>query len=523
MNLCKENLEKICGGKVAAPKYDRKNITPGMVHMGVGNFHRAHQCVFLDDALSLPGQASWGYRGIGLMPGDAQMRDNLKEQDMLYTLWQKGVSSSEVRVIGCHSDFILAPNEPESAVQMLSDASTKIVTLTVTEKGYFVNFSTGKLDTDSPIVTSDIATLKEGKSGLKTAAGFLVAASASRKAKGTPGFVVLSCDNVQENGCKARAAVLAMAAEVDAALESWISANVQFPNSMVDRITPATTQEQKDELKEAYAIVDKCPVVCESFLLWVVEDKFPHGRPSWEKSPNGRCIFVDDVVPYELMKLRLLNAVHQALSYPAMLLGYELVHDAMADANISDFLKAYMAAAGTTVPPVKGLDKDEWNTTVIERFSNPAIRDTIYRLNEDATNRIAVALAPCLEEDAVPPGRPLAEVEASAVLLPVACWIRCLVGDSAGALPSAAKLNRDVKSDTVRGPAEAAWKAAGSSPEGVTEALKFLSAAFGEKVARKTVAESLERQLSVLKIWGIEAALKLASSKPKAKGGYASS
>merc|ERR1712178_428807 len=165
------------------------------------------------------------------------------------------------------------------------------------------------------------------------------------------------------------------------------------------------------------------PVVCGSFLLWVVEDKFTHGHPDWDKSKSGKCIFVDDVVPYELMKLRLLNAVHQALSYPASLLGHSLVHDAMADPKVAGFLTAYMNAAGKTVAKCKGLDKKEWCTTVIDRFSNPAIRDTIYRLTEDATNRIAVALAPCLNEDAVVGGKSLSDGDISAILCPVACWL----------------------------------------------------------------------------------------------------
>eukprot|EP00440_Ansanella_granifera_P018690 gb/GFBE01020305.1/.p1 GENE.gb/GFBE01020305.1/~~gb/GFBE01020305.1/.p1 ORF type:complete len:636 (+),score=183.38 gb/GFBE01020305.1/:1-1908(+) len=514
--LCNANLDKICeSGKVSPPKYDRKKVTPGIVHIGVGNFHRAHQCVFLDDALSLPGHESWGYRGLGLMPGDSKMRDVLKEQDMLYTLWTKGVSSESVRIMGCHGDFILAPEDPEAAVKALSDASTKIVTMTVTEKGYFVNFATGKLDTSSPMVTSDIEALKSGTSSLKTAAGFICAAAKHRMADSTGGFVVLSCDNVQENGCKARMAVLELAGAVDSAVAAWISENVKFPNSMVDRITPATTEEAKADLKSKHGIEDGWPVVCEEFLLWVVEDTFPNGRPAWEKSTSGKCIFVEDVVPYELMKLRLLNAVHQALSYPGALLGHELVHDAMADKRVCDFLKAYMAAAGKTVPKVKGLDKAEWNKTVIERFSNPAIRDTIYRLNEDATNRMGIALAPCLEEDAVGPKRCLSRAEIAAILLPVTCWIRALLGDSIGELIKAAKLNRDDKGDTVRGPAEKAWTAAGS--DGAEEAAAtFLETAFSKKAARAPVAKALAEQLALLKASGVGALLASIGKKAQA-------
>ncbi|OLQ01236.1 Mannitol 2-dehydrogenase [Symbiodinium microadriaticum] len=456
MKLCSANLEKICEtGAVKAPKYDRSKVQPGIVHIGVGNFHRAHQCVFVEDTLELPGQESWAYRGVGLMPGDVKMRDILKEQDMMYALWQRGTDTEEVRVIGCHQEFYLATEDSEAILDLLSAAETKIVTLTVTEKGYFVNFATGKLDTASPAVASDIEALKAGKATLKTAAGFLVATAARRR-----------------SGAGTRA--------VDKELATWISENVSFPNSMVDRITPATT-----------------------------EDKFPCGRAAWDKSTSGKCIFVEDVLPYELMKLRLLNGVHQALSYPAALLGHALVHEALADARISGFLKVYMAAAGRTVPPVEGLGKEEWCRTVLDRFGNPAVRDTIFRLNEDATNRMAVSLAPCLEEDAVPDGPPLSRIEIEALVLPVSCWVRQLVGADAKLAEKSPKaeipaLNRDDKSGVVTGPALAAWAAAGSAQEA---AASFLETAFGAKAARPEVTKVLADQLQILKEKDVEALL----------------
>jgi len=509
MKLCSSNLEKICRtGAVKAPKYDRSKVKPGIVHIGVGNFHRAHQCVFVEDSLELPGQESWAYRGVGLMPSDVKMRDVLKEQDMMYALWQRGTDAEEVRVIGCHQEFYLATEDSEAILGLLSAAETKIVTLTVTEKGYFVNFATGKLDTASPAVASDIEALKAGKATLKTAAGFLVA-TAARRRSGAGAFAILSCDNLQENGSKTRMAVLEMAGAVDKELAAWISENVTFPNSMVDRITPATTEEAKAELKSKYGLDDAWPVVCEKFLLWVVEDKFPRGRPAWDKSASGKCIFVEDVLPYELMKLRLLNGVHQALSYPAALLGHALVHEALADARISGFLKVYMAAAGRTVPPVEGLGKEEWCRSVLDRFGNPAVRDTIFRLNEDATNRMAVSLAPCLEEDAVSDGPPLSRMEVEALVLPVSCWVRQLVGADTKLAEKSLKeeipaLNRDDKSGAVRGPALAAWAAEGSAQEA---AASFLETAFGAKAARPEVTKVLADQLQILKDKGVEALL----------------
>jgi mannitol 2-dehydrogenase len=252
--LCAGNLESLCAANsaIAKPKYERSKITAGIVHIGVGNFHRAHQCVFADDVLSLLGHETWGYKGIGLMPFDSKMQAVMKEQDCLYTLWQKGADRSEqVRVVGCHSDFILAPEDPELALSALSAVTTKIVTLTVTEKGYFVNLGTGQLDIHEPMVAHDIDLLKNTPATctpFKTAAGYLVSAIRRRIAEGTGGFAILSCDNVQENGRKAQMAVLQLAEAVDASVATWIREHVTFPNSMVDRITPATTDEAKAEL-----------------------------------------------------------------------------------------------------------------------------------------------------------------------------------------------------------------------------------------------------------------------------------
>ncbi|CAE7231691.1 unnamed protein product [Symbiodinium sp. CCMP2456] len=501
MKLCSSNLEKISGtGAVRVPQYDRSKVKPGIVHIGVGNFHQAHQCVFVEDALELPGQESWAYSGVGLSRFDVRMRDVLKEQDMMFTLWQRGTDTEQVRVIGCYRDFYLATEDSEEILGLLSSAQTKIVTLTITEKGYFVNFATGKLDTASPLVTSDVEALKAGKANLKTAVGFLVAAAAQRRS-GAGAFAILSCDNLAENGNKTRMAVLEMAGAVDKELATWISENVSFPNSMVDRITPATTEKDKAELKSRYGLDDACPVVCEQFLLWVVEDKFPMGRPAWDKSTSGKCLFVEDSLPYELMKLRLLKGVHQALAYPAVLLGHALVHEAVADARISGFLRVYMAAAGRTVPPVQGLGKAEWCRTVLERFRNPAVRDTIFRLTEDARNRMAVSLAPCLEEDAIQVGPPLSRLEVEALVLPVSCWVLQLVRPDAK-IP---ELNRDDNSGVVRDPALAAWAADEGSAEEAAAAL--LDTAFGAKAARSEVAKVLADQLQILKDKGIEALL----------------
>eukprot|EP00927_Polykrikos_kofoidii_P012584 TRINITY_DN15442_c0_g1_i1.p1 TRINITY_DN15442_c0_g1~~TRINITY_DN15442_c0_g1_i1.p1 ORF type:complete len:564 (-),score=77.59 TRINITY_DN15442_c0_g1_i1:174-1814(-) len=523
VELCAASLPVLarCSPALAQPKYDREKVISGIVHIGIGNFHRAHQAVFTDDIIGLPGNTSWGVTGIGLLPGDAHLLDALRAQDGLYTLWQRGEElgpKGSARIIGCHTNFILAPDEPEAALQALSAPATKIVTLTITEKGYFMELSSGKLDMTSPPVSHDIAMLRSGiaatpnatiATSFQTAAGYIVAAARRRMVSVGEGFTVLSCDNVQENGTKTRVAVLETAEAVDPELAEWIKARVTFPNSMVDRITPATTEQAISELSAEFQIKDRWPVICESFLLWVVEDNFSQGRPAWENSESGKCLIVRDVLPYELMKLRLLNGVHQALSYPAALLGHELVHEAMQDSRVCRFLKTYMKAAGRTVPPVEGIEQAQWQTTVLRRFSNPAILDTIFRLTEDATNRMAVALAPCLFEDAVVTisGGPLSAPELEAIALPITCWIRCLVGDSAGVLPHAARLNRDGRGDDMRQAAYEVWKAVAGKEETTSlgaqnAAGDFLRHAFDDRVARAEVCKTLVSQLKLLQSEG---------------------
>eukprot|EP00928_Gymnodinium_smaydae_P022012 TRINITY_DN18621_c0_g2_i1.p1 TRINITY_DN18621_c0_g2~~TRINITY_DN18621_c0_g2_i1.p1 ORF type:complete len:556 (+),score=49.59 TRINITY_DN18621_c0_g2_i1:152-1669(+) len=488
-----------------------------MVHLGVGNFHRAHQCVFSEDALvaaDAAGAEMWGYVGVGLMPSDVKMRDALRCQDGLYTLWERGVSSQHVRIIGCHSDITLAFEDPESVASVLSAPSTKLVTMTVTEKGYYIDLTSGDLLFEAWPVQSDISHLKahaigslSPKTHLKTAHGYIVCASSRRMRSGHSGFTVLSCDNIQENGAKFQKAVLQMADAVDPAVKEWMEQNVTFPNSMVDRITPMTTDEMRCQLAKDFNIQDRWPVVCEHFLLWVVEDKFPYGRPSWERSESGKFILTDNVVPYELMKLRLLNAVHQALSYPASLLGYIFVHESMADERVSGFVRQYMRVAAKTCPDVQGLSKAEWIDTVIGRFMDPSIKDTIFRLTEDATNRLGVALAPCLHADAVHGKRPLNREDTELITLPLTCWMRCLLAESVGPFPAKNALNHDDKKGGLTVPAANLWNAVKNGQPATEVACVFLKLAFGEQVSRPEVGSVLTCQLRILQDEGVEALL----------------
>jgi len=308
-------------------------------------------------------------------------------------------------------------------VARLASAQTKVVTLTVTEKGYCSKLATGSLDTDLPAVKADVAKVKEGGTALQTALGFLAAAALQRKAQGSPKLAVLSCDNVQENGHKMERCMLEFAELAGGPeLRQYIEEQWTFPNSMVDRITPATTDSLREAVAADLKVKDEWPIISEDFIQWVVEDKFPAGRPPWEKVLNGACLLVEDVVPYELMKLRLLNGGHQSVAYVGVLAGHRTVDEAMGDAAVRKFVTQYMDSVGESVPPVPGVDFTVYKENLRSRFSNQVVKDTLLRLAEDGRNRIQVASIPCLEKMKPSSGGPVAAL--------VVSWVRYLVEDT---------------------------------------------------------------------------------------------
>ncbi|OLF07048.1 mannitol dehydrogenase [Actinophytocola xinjiangensis] len=398
---------------VAVPSYDRSTLTPGIVHIGVGGFHRAHQAMYLDRLLEQGRARDWAIRGLGVLPSDARMRDALTAQNGLYTLVVKHPDgTTEPRIIGSVVDCQLASDDQQAAVELLANPATRIVSLTITEGGYHVNPVTGEFDPSDPRIAADL-----GQNALPvTAFGYLTEALRRRRDRGISPFTVLSCDNIAHNGDVAARMLVAFATARDAALGAWIRANVPFPNSMVDRITPATTDADRESLASGFGVEDRWPVVCEPFTQWVIEDRFACGRPPWEEV--GAQI-VADVTPYELMKLRLLNASHQALCYFGYLAGYRLVHDVCSDELFSSFLLAYMGReARPTLPPVPGVDLDAYQTTLIERFSNIHIRDTVARLCAESSDRIPQWLLPVVRTNLERGG----EIRLSAAI--VASWAR---------------------------------------------------------------------------------------------------
>jgi mannitol 2-dehydrogenase len=402
---------------LARPEYDRGSVSTGVVHFGVGGFHRAHQALFHDRLMNQGKALDWGICGVGVMPADERMRDVMRAQDGEYTLVEKHADGSlDARVIGSIAEYLFAPDDPEAVIEKLADPATRIVSLTVTEGGYNLDDRTGEFVADDPAVADDL----EPGATPKTVFGLVTEALRRRRERGIVPFTVMSCDNLQGNGTLARTAFTSFARLRDEDLGDWMEREVRFPNGMVDRITPATTEEDIEEINDRFDVGDRWPVVCEPFIQWVLEDSFTAGRPPYEQV--GVQV-VGDVEPYELMKLRLLNASHQAIAYFGYLCGYRFVHEAAQDPLFRDLLERYMDEEATpTLAPVPGVDLPEYKRTLIERFSNPAVRDTISRLCAESSDRIPKWLLPVVREQLAKGG----EVRRSAAI--VASWARYAEG-----------------------------------------------------------------------------------------------
>lgn len=403
--------------KVAVPSYDRSTLTSGLVHLGVGGFHRAHQAMYLDRLMNDGKATDWAITGVGVLPKDDKIVEALNSQDGLYTLVVKHPDGRlEPRVIGSIVQMLHAPSDPEAVLAAMSDPATRIVSLTITEGSYLIDQVTGEFDAKHPSIQPDLAQ----DAVPSTAFGFIVEALRRRRAAGVEPFTVPSCDNLPGNGDVAHQTITAFARLKDAELGDWIDEHVEFPNSMVDRITPVTSQEDIDRLAAEFGIQDKWPVVTEPFTQWVLQDDFPAGRPPFE---DVGVQVVPDVVPYELMKLRLLNASHQALTYLGYLSGYRYAHEVAQDPLFEEFLLGYMTQEGSpTLPEVPGVDLDAYRRELVERFANPEVRDTLARLCAESSDRIPKWLVPVIRED-LKAGRP---IDRSALV--VASWARYAEG-----------------------------------------------------------------------------------------------
>jgi mannitol 2-dehydrogenase len=415
--LSEEALQRIGGDAVPVPGYDRASVTAGIVHFGVGGFHRAHEAMYVDRLLNDGKATEWGICGVGVLPHDRRMRDVMEAQDCLYTLVLKHPDGTlEPRVIGSIVEYLFAPDDPEAVIEKLAAEATRIVSLTITEGGYNVHAVTGEFDVGEPGVVRDLT----GGEAPTTVFGLVTEALVRRRARGTAPFTVLSCDNIQGNGDVARRMFSAYARLRDAELGDWMEREVPFPNCMVDRITPVTTDADRALIAERFGIEDGWPVVSEPFVQWVLEDHFGDGRPPLEEAGVQ---LVDDVEPYELMKLRLLNASHQAMAYLGYLAGYRYAHEVCADPLFVGFLRDYMDREGTpTLAPVPGVDLADYKRTLIERFANPEVRDTLARLCLESSDRIPKWLLPVVRHQLATGG----EMERSALV--VASWARYAEG-----------------------------------------------------------------------------------------------
>src|SRR5664279_5250054 len=399
--------------RVAVPGYDRSAVTAGIVHVGVGGFHRAHQAMYLDRLFSEGKALDWGICGVGVLPGDSRMRDALRDQDGLYTLVIKGADGSlEPRVIGSIIDYLLAPDDPEAVIEKMAAESTRIVSLTVTEGGYNLHPVTGEFDERTAAIVADAA---PGAVPM-TAFGLITEALVRRRERDIAPFTVMSCDNIAGNGNVARKMFTAFARLRSPEVADWVTANVAFPNCMVDRITPVTTDADRMLLADRFGLSDAWPVVCEPFTQWLLEDDFPLGRPPLE---DAGVQLVQDVMPYELMKLRLLNASHQALCYLGYLSGYRYAHQVCHDPVFVRFLRDFMDIESTpTLLPVPGVDLELYKATLIKRFANPEVRDTLARLCAESSDRIPKWVLPVIRDQLAVDG------DISRATLVVAAWAR---------------------------------------------------------------------------------------------------
>lgn len=398
---------------IAVPAYDRSAVSAGIVHLGVGAFHRAHQAVYCDDVLN-DGAMEWGIAGVSLR--SPALRDALLPQDRLYTVCSRSGAGDDCRIVGSLTDLLVAPEDPARVLAVLSAPETRIVTLTVTEKGYCHDPASGDLVVAHPDIAHDL----DNPESPRSVPGYLVEAIRRRRAEGLPAFTVLSCDNLPANGRTAKRILHQFAGEWDADLAAYVEAELACPSTMVDRIVPATTDGDKKSVAARLGVADAWPIATEPFCQWVVEDRFPAGRPHWDR--HGAQI-VKDVEPYELMKLRLLNGSHSTIAYLGYLSGHETVADAMADTMLAGLVRRLMDEETTpTLPALPEIDLDGYKAALLERFANPALRHRTWQIAMDGSQKLPQRLLDTIRRQ-LAHGAPFA-----VACLAVAAWIRYTSG-----------------------------------------------------------------------------------------------
>lgn len=413
MNRLNANTLGQLPGDVHLPKYDRATLKPGIVHLGIGAFHRAHQAFYTEAVLNKFG-GDWGIIGCSLR--SANVREQLAPQDGLYTLVERSGNGEKLQVIGAVQQALVGPEDPAALVAVMADPAIKIVSLTVTEKGYCHDPASGNLNLQHPDVLHDLANLDSPKSAI----GFLVAALQKRYQAGTKSFTALSCDNLPNNGQVLAKVVLQFAQQISAELASWIEENTCFPCTMIDRIVPATTDEDRQEVEARLGMRDEAMVVAEPFTQWVIEDRFSDGRPAWEQVGVQ---LVDEVHVFEKIKLRLLNGAHSTLAYSGYLSGFNYINEVMNEPAFVNMITTYMAReAGETIVEPEGFDIEHYKQQLRDRFFNPALKHRTWQIAMDGSQKLPQRLLETLREQLKSHGH------IDIICLAVAAWIRYVSG-----------------------------------------------------------------------------------------------
>lgn len=412
MKLNQKNLSE-AAEFLKVPTYNRNELKCGIVHIGVGGFHRAHQALVVQSLLELGGHEDWGICGIGLRKEDHQIAEVFKRQDCLYTLITRHPDGKvESEVMGQMTDYLLAPPDPQAVIDRIAHNDTKILSLTITEGGYNLR-ADGEFDLDHPDIQHELYNPNDPK----TIYGYLSAALSKRKETRQAPFTVMSCDNIQHNGDVTRKMLLSFLSAQDKDLASWVEKEVAFPNSMVDRITPVTTDAEINYLKDQFNLEDEWPVTCEPYLQWVIEDNFSNGRPDFDKIKGVQ--FVSDVTPYEKMKIRLLNAGHSVFGIFGAAMGIETIDACTKNVQLSKVLRKFWDQEATPVlDKVEGIDLDEYKDSLLERFANPNIKDKVSRICSESSAKLPKFLIPTIHENLQKGGK----IEIATLLVAVWCY-----------------------------------------------------------------------------------------------------
>ena len=365
---------------VQTPRYDRQQLQTRIVHFGFGAFHRAHQALLTDRVVNAQG-GDWGICEISLFSGDRLM-SQLREQNHLYTVLEKGANGNQAIIVGAVKECLNAKLDSLAAIiEKFCEPQVAIVSLTITEKGYCIDPATGSLDVSNPRIIHDMQHPTEPHS----APGILVEALHRRRERGLSPFTVLSCDNIPDNGHVVKNAVLGMAEKRAAELAAWIHQHVSFPGTMVDRIVPAATEESLDEITRELGVADPCAISCEPFIQWVIEDNFVAGRPQWEVAGVQ---MVDDVLPWEQMKLRMLNGSHSFLAYLGYLAGFQHISDCMQDSAFREAAYRLMMNEQAPTLRITNVDLSRYAASLIERFANPALKHRTWQIAMDGSQKL---------------------------------------------------------------------------------------------------------------------------------------